>query len=263
MTTIKSNFHTHTKRCRHASGSEEDYIKSALLNRLSILGFSDHAPYPDIDLGRRMLFHELKDYLETVDALAIKYQNDITIRKGLEIEYLPEYRDYYEELLTKWNVEYLLMGEHFYINPEGECANTYMISSSTEQYLAYARTIAEGMRTGLFKVVAHPDLYLLNPFAWNDDCKRAADLIIDTAVATDTILEYNANGFRWEQKNYPDGTRFPYPHDSFWQMAAQAPVRVIVGSDCHDPAYLWDEAMELAYRNLQDFGIQPITDLGF
>lgn len=262
MNTLKTNFHTHTQRCRHAIGCEEDYIKSALVSGLSQLGFSDHGPYPDIDLGYRMLFHELKDYLKELNALTIKYQKDITIRKGLEIEYLPQYRNYYETLLTKWDVDYLLLGAHFYINPEGKRANTYEISSSTKQYLSYACTIAEGMRTGLFKVVAHPDLYLLNSFAWNEDCKRAADLIIDTAISTDTILEYNANGFRQGLKSYPDGTRFQYPHDTFWQMASHAPIRVIVGSDCHAPEYLWDESVKLAYQNLQELGIQPIMELG-
>ena len=132
------------------------------------------------------------------------------------------------------------------------------MTSSTGQYLAYARTVAEGMKTGLFAAVAHPDLYMLNPFAWNDDCRRAADLIIDTAVATDTILEYNANGLRWEQRTYPDGRRAPYPHDNFWKMAAKAPVRVIVGSDCHNPSCIWDCAMDTAHENLKKLGIQPV-----
>lgn len=258
---MKTNFHTHTSLCRHADGTAEDYVKSALSSGLAQLGFSEHAPYPDVDFGRRLLFSELEDYLEEVDALALNYQGDIRIHKGLEIEYLPKYRSYYEELLEKWGVEYLLMGEHFYINPQGEQANIYEATSSTGQYLAYARTVAEGMKTGLFAAVAHPDLYMLNPFAWNDDCKRAADLIIDTATATDTILEYNANGLRWEQRTYPDGKRVPYPHEKFWEMAAQAPIRVIVGSDCHNPANIWDDAMEKAYANLKELGIHPVYQL--
>lgn len=227
----------------------------------SQLGFSDHAPYPDVDFGRRMLYEELEDYLETVDRLREKYRADLVIWKGLEIEYLPQYRNYYEELLTKHKVEYLLMGEHFYIDTKGKRANTYEISYSTREYIAYAQTIAEGMRTGMFKVVAHPDLYMLNHFAWNEDCKRAADLIIDTAVATDTILEYNANGLRWALDSYPDGVRHPYPYVGFWQMAAKAPVRVIVGSDCHGTHDLWDEAMETSYRNLRELGIEPVREL--
>lgn len=258
---IKNNFHTHVQRCRHASGTEEDYIASALQSGLTQLGFSDHAPFPDIDFGRRMLYCELQDYLDAVDTMKTRYHGKLTIWKGLEIEYLPSYRGYYEELLTKRGLDYLLMGEHFYIDTNGQRANVYEISSSTKEYTAYARTVAEGMRTGFFKAVAHPDLYLLNPFAWNDDCRRAADLILDTAAATGTILEYNANGLRWEQRTYPDGVRPPYPHETFWQMAAETSVKVIVGSDCHNPAHLWDSAMEQAYRTLDRLGITPVTEL--
>lgn len=258
---MKNNFHTHVQRCRHAGGSEEDYIEEALAKGLSQLGFSDHAPYPDAEFGNRMPYEELEDYLDTVDSMREKYREKLVIWKGLEIEYLHQYRDYYEELLTKRNVEYLLLGQHFYINAEGKLASTYEISSSTREYIAYAKAIAEGMRTGLFQAVAHPDLYMLNHFAWNEDCRRAADLIIDTAVITGTILEYNANGLRRMQESYPEGMRHPYPYDGFWQMAAQAPVRVMVGSDCHAPHDLWDEAVELSYRNLQELGIEPVREL--
>ncbi|MCI8287303.1 MAG: histidinol-phosphatase [Lachnospiraceae bacterium] len=258
---MKTNFHTHTQRCRHAQGSEEDFIKEALTKGLSQLGFSDHAPYPDVDFGRRMLYEELEDYLETVERLQGEYREQIHIRRGLEIEYLPAYRGYYEELLAKQKVEYLLLGAHFYMDTTGKRANTYEISSSTREYIAYAETIAEGMRTGLFRAVAHPDLYMLNHFAWDENCKRAADLLIDTAVITDTILEYNANGLRWARESYPEGVRPPYPYAGFWQMVAKSPVRVIVGSDCHEPSSLWDEAIEQSYRNLEALGIEPVRDL--
>lgn len=258
---IRNNFHTHVQRCRHAQGSEEDYIEEALLKGLSQLGISDHGPYPDDPFGRRMPYGELGDYLETLDRLKEKYRGRLTIWKGLEIEYLPQYRDYYEELFTKWKLDYLLLGAHFYVDSEGNTANIYEVSTSTQEYLAYAKTLAEGMRTGLFRAVAHPDLYMLNHFAWDENCKRAADLILDTAVATDTILEYNANGFRWEKQSYPERIRHPYPYDGFWKIAAGAPIRVMVGSDCHGPGFLWDEAVERSYRNLESLGIEPVREL--
>lgn len=55
------------------------------------------------------------------------------------------------------------------------------------------------MKTGLFLAVAHPDIYMADNFVWDDNCKKAADIIIDTAVITGTVLEYNANGFRREK----------------------------------------------------------------
>ncbi|HAH75526.1 MAG TPA: histidinol phosphate phosphatase HisJ family protein, partial [Kandleria vitulina] len=39
------NYHTHTYRCKHAIGKEEDYIKNAIKAGYTELGFSDHAPW--------------------------------------------------------------------------------------------------------------------------------------------------------------------------------------------------------------------------
>ena len=41
-----ANYHTHTPRCGHAIGSEEEYVRCALEAGFQILGFSDHTPYP-------------------------------------------------------------------------------------------------------------------------------------------------------------------------------------------------------------------------
>ncbi len=34
---MKTNFHTHTSLCRHADGTAEDYVKSAVSNGLTQL----------------------------------------------------------------------------------------------------------------------------------------------------------------------------------------------------------------------------------
>ena len=261
MKDIKTNFHTHVQRCRHAGGTEEAYVQAAISLGFTQLGFSDHAPFPDRDFGMRMPFCELQEYLDTLNALTVKYQTDIILWKGLEIEYLPEYQNYYEELLTTWKFDYLLMGEHFYKDAQGANANIYGPLPSTEQFLFYAQSVAEGMKSGFFKAVAHPDIYMLNHFAWDKNCEKAADIIIDTAAATGTVLEYNANGFRRKPENFPGGIRHPYPHDTFWKIAAQAPVRVIVGSDCHNIPSLWDDSVEQSYGHLRELGIEPITEL--
>ena len=40
-----ANYHTHTPRCRHAQGTEEEYAQAAVNAGMEILGFSDHTPY--------------------------------------------------------------------------------------------------------------------------------------------------------------------------------------------------------------------------
>ena len=44
------NYHTHTARCGHAVGEDEEYVKRAIECGIKYMGFSDHAPirFPDV-----------------------------------------------------------------------------------------------------------------------------------------------------------------------------------------------------------------------
>lgn len=254
---MKINYHTHTQRCRHAQGSEEDYVKSALDAGVEVLGFSDHAPFPDRDFGLRMPYTELAEHLQAIDLLTAKYSADIILCKGLEIEYLPEYHAYYESLLDEWKLDYLLLGEHFYRNAAGELFNITQ-AQSTEDYLDYARAVVQAMETGCFKMVAHPDIFAMNRFAWDRNCEAACDMIIQAAVSTGTLLELNANGFRRGIHDYPDGKRYMYPHRAFWEKVSDSNACVIVGSDCHNPAQVWDRCLPDSYEYIRSLGILPV-----
>lgn len=254
---MKINYHTHTQRCRHAQGSEEDYVKSALKAGLNLLGFSDHAPFPDRDFGLRMPYTELTEHIRTIDLLTAKYSADIILYKGLEIEYLPEYHDYYESLLQVRKLDYLLLGEHFFRNQAGDLFNITQ-AHDTGEYVDYAHAVVRAMKTGYFCMVAHPDIFTMNRFAWDRNCDAACDMIIDAALSTDTILEFNANGFRRGIHDYPDGKRFMYPHPAFWKRVAAAHARVIIGSDCHNPAQVWDQCLPDSYDYVKSLGITPV-----
>lgn len=39
MKDIKTNFHTHVQRCRHAGGTEEEYVQAAISLGFTQLGF--------------------------------------------------------------------------------------------------------------------------------------------------------------------------------------------------------------------------------
>lgn len=258
---MKTNYHTHTQRCLHAQGSEEDYIRSALEAGVSVLGFSDHAPFPDVDYGLRMPYSELAEYFSAVDRLTEVHASDIIIRKSLEIEYLPQYRPYYELLYRQYQPDYLILGEHFFLDNGGHMHNITTQVESTEIYLYYARAVAEAMKTGYFQMVAHPDIFAMNRHAWDRNCDAATDLILDAAVQTDTILEFNANGIRRGIHDYPGGKRYMYPHRNFWSKVANSGIRVIVGSDCHNPTQVWDNCMARAFRELEELGITPMIVL--
>lgn len=256
---LKSNFHTHTKRCCHAYGLEADYAKEAFEKGLDILGFSDHAPFKDIDYGYRMQFSELAEYISAVRIERERYAGKMRVLAGLEIEYLPKYCEYYEWLLNDMKLDYLALGEHFF-DVNGKFSSIFN-SESTDDYIPYARAISQALKTKYFSFLAHPDIMFMNCFAWDRNCDKACDIIIDAAVNTNTPIEYNANGIRRGQQDYPDGRRDPYPHPKFWTMAKEAKLKVLVGSDAHSPEQVYDEFMELAVKRTEDFGLDIISEI--
>lgn len=38
----QTNFHTHTSRCHHAYGEDEEMVRAAIQNGFEVLGISDH-----------------------------------------------------------------------------------------------------------------------------------------------------------------------------------------------------------------------------
>ena len=185
------NYHTHTYRCGHASGTEEDYVLFAISSNIKTLGFSDHGPFKDEDFGFRMNFDEFQNYLDTIESLKEKYSDKITIKSSVEIEYFKHKETYYEELLHSYNLDYLLLGQHMYLNKFNKI--TYL---ETSTILDYAKSLCDAMDSHLFKMVAHPDYFMQLPITFNHDCKIATEMIINSALKNDVILEFNANGIR-------------------------------------------------------------------
>lgn len=255
-----TNFHTHTKRCLHAYGTEEDYVLEAIDKGLSILGFSDHGPFPDYDFGYRMAYDELESYITELDRLSSLYGNRISIFKGLEIEYHPKYGDYYHSLISTGGLDYLALGEHMYTESSGEIKNIFFAESSAD-YISYAQAVSDALDTGCFRFVAHPDIMFLNSFAFDDNCEKACRIIIDAAKKNGSVLEFNANGLRREKRLYPDGLRHPYPYLHFWDMVKAEGLPVIVGSDCHSPDQVYDDAMKNACAIAEKKGLNIIDNI--
>lgn len=253
------NYHGHCEHCRHARGPARAYVEEAVRKGLVRLGFSDHMPWPDDRFGLRMPYAELEAYMEEIRQLKEEFADRLQILCGFEGEYVRKDRDYLERLLSHPGCEYLLLGQHFYETRQGELINVYDIRD-TAQYEDYAENLVEAMKTGYFRYVAHPDLIFLNDLAMDSHCERACHIIIEGAARYGTALEYNANGFRRGLHSFVDGERYQYPLEKFWDQVRGAGVEVYVGSDCHEPAQVYDEIVELAYEKLRKKGIAARTD---
>jgi histidinol-phosphatase (PHP family) len=103
---------------------------------------------------------------------------------------------------------------------------------------AYFRQTIEGIESGLFSFLAHPELVLADGMEWNGELKALFSDLIDAAIAQNMPLEINGYGIIKKRVPCPGGSRYPYPVDEFWELAAQKGARIICNSDAHTPDYV-------------------------
>ena len=256
------NFHTHTYRCMHATGKDEDYVIAAIEAGITQLGFSDHTPWKynsDFVAGMRMHISQFDDYYKSIANLKEKYKDQIDIKIGLECEYYPRYMNWLKDLVKEYNLDYLILGHHYVETDEFYPYVGY--SAHNDDYLNdYVESTIEGLSTGLFSYVAHPDLYA-RARAWDRQCEEAAHKICSYCKENDIIMEYNLAGLRYITAK---GTTQYYPHIEFWKIAASYNNKVIIGIDAHKPENLTDKKhYNMALETLQNLGIEVVEDIKF
>ena len=226
-----ANYHTHTYRCGHATGSEREYVEKALQAGIRILGFSDHTPYDFYDSEPRnrpirMKPEELPGYAASIRSLAEEYRDRIEIHLGVEAEYYPKYFPRLLEMLRENGVEYMILGQHFLDNeirgwPTGR---PFLRRSLLEKYV---NQTLDALETGLFTYFAHPDIIrFMGTHRFYDHQMRR---LCQGAKRAGVPLEINLLGIR-EGRNYPN--------ERFWKIAAEIGNEVILGSDAHEPRHL-------------------------
>ncbi len=241
-------FHTHTARCGHAFGADREYVEHAIDDGYRRLGFSDHAILPFLSQpGMRGDYSELDDYISSVGLLRAEFASKIKIFLAFEAEWYGERRnDYYEWLYREKGFDYFILGHHLSFNGERP---RWFASLGERAFPLYAREVIEGIESGYFLYLAHPDLYMSwNPLqAWDRTAIEAARKIIEAAVRHDLPLEVNLGYTRWTRPYSIDGElSYAYPCSPFWKLARELGAKCVIGVDAHSPFDL-KENTNLAY----------------
>ena len=255
---MKANYHTHTPRCQHATGTEEEYVQEALRGGFDILGFADHAPWPyrsGFVSGIRMLPEELPDYMSVLRGLRERYAGKLAIHIGLEAEYFPRYHDHLLRMRDE-GIGYYILGQH-YADSEEETMYAGLECRTDDGVRRYAEAVVRGIRTGLYRYLAHPDLFMRLRYDedFNAACEEAADMICQAAKEQGMPIEYNLAGLSGRERDYKGGAsqqysgRRGYPSPAFWRYARKWNNVAIIGVDAHEPdaladAVLWQRAEE-------------------
>ena len=240
------NYHTHTARCRHARGTDREYVESAIEAGIQTLGFADHAPYvfnkPDYYSNHRMFVDQLHEYAESVRSLAKEYEKDIRILLGFELEYYPEFHKNEMEFLSAVNPDYCILGQHFLGNEFGEEYSGNF--DKPEQLTRYVSQILEAFKTGDFAYLAHPDLA---GYKFPEELIKTEYLrLCKGAKAHKIPLEINLLGLL---------TGRQYPSKTFFEIAKQVGNKIVLGVDAHTPD-------QFGNIEIENKALQMVKDLG-
>ena len=237
---MKANYHTHTRRCGHAQGSDEAYVLAAIEGGFGELGFSDHVPWPYASgfthPGVRMEIAQLDEYLQAVRALKEKYADSICLRVGFECEYFPEYINGLREMKREKQLDYLILGNHY--DGSDETGIYFGALKTPGELRRYVDSTVRGVESGLFAYLAHPDVFMRGYGRFDENCAAAARDLSRACRAYNLPMEYNLHDrfrFAWLNKE-------GYPCAQFFDIVREEGVRVIIGVDAHEPLELSDGA---------------------
>ena len=226
-------FHVHTWRCKHASDeTDQEIIEKAISLGAKKITFTDHVPFPENPFGNRMDFEQLEEYLETLSSLKEKYQNQIDVKIGFEVEFVPKYLDYFKQLKNHPKVDILIIGQHFY---QFEDAYSFDLDSkfrNENEHIYCFQSMIDGIKTGLFDVVAHPDRCFRRCTDWTEDMEKLSLQLFQVAGEYDIPLEINISSYTKLPKKLIFRKEFWRLLDEYNKTSSKK-VKMIYGLDSH------------------------------
>jgi len=251
------DYHLHTARCCHARGTLEEYVAEAENKQLKEIGFADHFPLGLLEFEPRkqvtMTPEELPVYMDQVTGLK-ELPTAVSIKLGIEIDYLPGTEKKVENLLSKYEFDYVIGSIHFmgdwdFTHPM--YADDYQYKDMDDIYNRYYELVGMVCKSGLFDIIGHIDV--VKKFGYrpegNLETKRLG--IARTLRETGTCLELNTAG-----RDAPVGEF--YPDREFLAMCCSEGVDITLGSDAHAPDQVgryFTEAVDL----LKETGYRELT----
>ncbi|MGC8743784.1 MAG: histidinol-phosphatase HisJ family protein [Verrucomicrobiia bacterium] len=243
---LPADYHMHTPLCKHAVGEVFQYAQRAAEIGLNEIGFSDHAPMPQDDFDDwRMKFSELESYVNSV----LKARQDfpqLTIRLGLEIDFIPGYENWIEKISSLYKWDYLIGSVH-YVDSKWDIDNPKKIDEwkkrrVTQVWENYIIRLTEAAESGFFDIIGHIDLAKKFGHFPENDCSDLFRIFFKRARENNCLIEINTAGLRKECKEI-------YPAKSILKIANEERVGITFGSDAHSPEEVgmnFREAIDLA-----------------
>lgn len=256
--------HLHTRLCGHATGEINEYLDSAARQGIREVGFCDHLPLyflpPDKMIPNYAMDKEdLPGYVSMIKNHAVN--SPVDVKLGIEADFVPGFEKKLEKHLASYKFDYITGSVHFidswgFDNPaELEEYGRRDIDRVYEQYFSL---IQQAALTGLFDVIAHPDLLKKFKYLPTRSLRPLYEETARVFRSTGVCVEVNTAGLRYPAKEI-------YPAPELLDIFFKKGLPVTVGSDAHCPedvGYGLIEAVQLikktGYREIATFSNRKI-----
>ena len=232
---ITFDYHSHNRRCGHAAGELADYIEAAKALGLNEFGVSDHCPMlfwegDDPAPGTAMAKSELADYVAEATALKQQYAGQVTVKVGIEADFVEGWEDAYRELLAAHPFDYARGSLHWVGQSNIFDRTRWQREDPPETYREYYRLLAAAARSGIFDILSHlTAVESYGPPIGEALADRLYPPVVEAIAASGAIVEINTSGFR------KMGGDDPFPNRKLLRLLAGANVPLTFGSDAHRP----------------------------
>ena len=265
-----SNYHSHCLFCDGRSTMEE-FVKFAIAKGVKKYGFSSHAPLP-FHTKWTMVEDNFVEYQAEFIRLKIKYENQIELFFGLEVDFIENLTNVNTYSLKDKSFDYIIGSIHYldklpyggYWAIDGDFSEfdkgLYAlyngdINQAVRRYFEISDKMIEN---GGFDIVGHLDKIALNSYNYKEFnpkigwYKNLVGELLMKVKEKGLILEINTKSVIEKGFTYPDQQFFP--------LIKELDIPIIVNSDCHYPTNVID-GFKLTYHELKKAGIKTSLQL--
>ncbi|WP_203361468.1 histidinol-phosphatase HisJ [Bacillus sp. REN10] len=249
---MKRDGHIHTPFCPHGSkDSLNRYIEAAIEQGFQEITFTEHAPLPEgfVDAAptkdSAMKLSDMEKYVNAVQQIQQEYKQDLTIRLGLEVDYiegfekettnfLNEYGSYLDDSIL--SVHFLKQNQTWYCldySPDVFAEMMTAFGSVSAIYQSYFAAVHQSIlaNLGAYKPKRIGHITLVHKFQKKFPCPQDFSAEIDAILQKVKLLhyelDYNGAGV---MKPLCGET---YPPAQIAAKAKEMGIPLIYGSDAH------------------------------
>jgi histidinol-phosphatase (PHP family) len=265
---VLTDYHVHlrpdaldeTAQGAFTSANAERYRETATERGIEELGVAEHVYRftAALDVWQHPLWLEYSH--DDIDAYCAFVREETDLRLGIEADFVPGREERMRDLLEQREWDYVIGSIHFL----GEGALDYAKydvwnggRSPDHVWRTYFTWLGEAAASGMFDILAHPDLVKIwgpaDPARpWPErDLRFYYDLAMEQIAESGVAVEVSTAGLR-----KPVGEI--YPSSALLEMLVDAGVPLALSSDAHVPDQLgfrYEEAVQL----LSDHGVRELA----